>query len=163
MEIALCTAQEARRFNVVPRVAMLSFSSFGSVKHPSSEKVRKAVELLHIADPTLIVDGEIMADAAVSPEMLEQMYPFSSLKGGANVLIFPDLASANIGYKLLKTIGGCETLGPMLMGMSRPVHLLARGAEVEEIVNVVAVAVVDARETEVSATPDIEKSGVPAD
>ena len=163
VEIALCTAQEARRFNVVPRVAMLSFSSFGSVKHPSSEKVRKAVELLHIADPNLIVDGEIMADAAVSPEMLEQMYPFSSLKGGANVLIFPDLASANIGYKLLKTIGGCETLGPMLMGMSRPVHLLARGAEVEEIVNVVAVAVVDARETEVSATPDIEKSGVPAD
>ncbi len=99
-----------------------------------------------------------------SPEMLEQMYPFSSLKGGANVLIFPDLASANIGYKLLKTIGGCETLGPMLMGMSRPVHLLARGAEVEEIVNVVAVAVVDARESEVAATtPEIEKSGVPAD
>jgi len=164
VEIALCTAQEARRFNVVPRVAMLSFSSFGSAKHPNSEKVRKAVELLHIADPTLIVDGEIMADAACSPEMLEQMYPFSMLKGGANVLIFPDLASANIGYKLLKTIGGCETLGPMLMGMSRPVHLLARGAEVEEIVNVVAVAVVDARESELAATtPDVEKSGVPAD
>ena len=164
VEIALCTAQEARRFDVVPRVAMLSFSSFGSAKHPSCDKVRKAVELLHKADPTLIVDGEIMADAAVDPEMLEQTYPFSSLKGGANVLIFPDLASANIGYKLLKTIGGCETLGPMLMGMSRPVHLLARGAEVEEIVNVVAIAVVDARETElVGSTPDIEKSGVPAD
>jgi malate dehydrogenase (oxaloacetate-decarboxylating)(NADP+) len=151
VEIALCTAQEARRFNVVPRVAMLSFSSFGSAKHPSVDKVRKAVELLHIADPNLIVDGEIMADAACSPEMLEQEYPFSSLKGGANVLIFPDLASANIGYKLLKTIGGCETLGPMLMGMSRPVHLLARGAEVEEIVSVVAVAVVDARESETPA------------
>ncbi len=95
--------------------------------------------------------------------MLEQQYPFSELKGGANVLIFPDLASANIAYKLLKTIGGCETLGPMLMGMSRPVHLLARGAEVEEIVNVVAVAVVDARESEVSATSKVEKSGVPAD
>jgi malate dehydrogenase (oxaloacetate-decarboxylating)(NADP+) len=150
VEIALCTAQEARRFDVVPRVAMLSFSSFGSTQHPSAEKVRKAVELLHKADPTLIVDGEIMADAALSPEMLEQTYPFSSLKGGANVLIFPDLASANIGYKLLKTIGGCETLGPILMGMSRPVHLLARGAEVEEIVNVVAIAVVDARETELA-------------
>ena len=146
VEIALCAAQEARRFDLVPRVAMLSFSSFGSAQHPSCDKVRKAVELLHKADPTLIVDGEIMADAAVSPEMLEQTYPFSSLKGGANVLIFPDLASANIGYKLLKTIGGCETLGPILMGMSRPVHLLARGAEVEEIVNVVAIAVVDARE-----------------
>jgi malate dehydrogenase (oxaloacetate-decarboxylating)(NADP+) len=164
VEIALCTAQEARRFNVVPRVAMLSFSSFGSAKHPSCDKMRRATELLHIADPTLIVDGEIMADAACSPEMLEQQYPFSALKGGANVLIFPDLASANIGYKLLKTIGGCETLGPMLMGMSRPVHLLARGAEVEEIVNVVAVAVVDARDTDVPATAyEIEKAGVPAD
>jgi malate dehydrogenase (oxaloacetate-decarboxylating)(NADP+) len=159
-----CTAQEARRFDLVPRVAMLSFSSFGSAKHPSCDKVRKAVELLHIADPTLIVDGEIMADAAVSPEMLEQTYPFSSLKGGANVLIFPDLASANIGYKLLKTIGGAETLGPILMGMSRPVHLLARGAEMEEIVSVVAIAVVDARETDLApAIPEIEKSGVPAD
>jgi malate dehydrogenase (oxaloacetate-decarboxylating)(NADP+) len=164
VEIALCAAQEARRFDLVPRVAMLSFSSFGSAQHPSCEKVRKAVELLHKADPTLIVDGEIMADAAVSPEMLEQTYPFSSLKGGANVLIFPDLASANIGYKLLKTIGGCETLGPILMGMSRPVHLLARGAEVEEIVNVVAIAVVDARERETtSATPEITESLAQAD
>ena len=106
VEIALCTAEEARRFNVVPRVAMLSFSSFGSTKHPSCDKVRKAVELLHKADPTLIVDGEIMADTAVSPEILEQTYPFSSLKGGANVLIFPNLESANIAYKLLMTIGG---------------------------------------------------------
>ncbi len=152
VEIALCTAEEARRFNVVPRVAMLSFSSFGSAKHPFADKVRKAVDLLHKADPTLIVDGEIMADAAVSPEMLEQMYPFSSLKGsGANVLIFPNLESANIGYKLLKTIGGATTLGPILMGMARPVHLLARGAEVEEIVNVAAIAVVDARDGEPAA------------
>jgi malate dehydrogenase (oxaloacetate-decarboxylating)(NADP+) len=155
VEIALCTAEEARRFNVVPRVAMLSFSSFGSAKHPFCDKVRKAVELLHKADPTLIVDGEIMADAAVSPEMLEEMYPFSSLKGGANVLIFPNLESANIGYKLLKTIGGATTLGPILMGMARPVHLLARGAEVEEIVNVVAIAIVDARDGEpVTAKPE---------
>ena len=158
VEIALCAAQEARRFDVVPRVAMLSFSSFGSTKHPFCDKVRKAVELLHKADPTLIVDGEIMADAAVSPEILEQTYPFSSLKGGANVLVFPDLASANIACKLLTTIGGAETLGPILMGMTRPVHLLPRGAEVEEIVNVVAIAVVDARETEPGAAmPEITK------
>jgi malate dehydrogenase (oxaloacetate-decarboxylating)(NADP+) len=148
VEIALCTAQEARRFGLVPRVAMLSFSNFGSTQHPFCDKVRKAVELLHKADPTLIVDGEIMADVAVSPEKLEQTYPFSSLKGGANVLVFPDLASANITYKLLTTVGGAEILGPILMGMARPVHLLARGAEVEEIVNVVAIAVVDAREAE---------------
>ncbi|MFZ0586429.1 MAG: NADP-dependent malic enzyme [Candidatus Sulfotelmatobacter sp.] len=164
VEIALCAAQEARRFDVVPRVAMLSFSSFGSTRHPSCDKVRKAVDLLHKADPTLIVDGEIMADAAVSPEILEQTYPFSSLKGGANVLIFPNLESANIAYKLLTTIGGAEILGPILMGMARPVHLLARGAEVEEIVSVVALAVVDAHDSEpTSAMPAIEKSGVPAD
>ncbi|MBZ5667129.1 MAG: NADP-dependent malic enzyme [Acidobacteriia bacterium] len=152
VEIALCAAQEARRFDVVPRVAMLSFSSFGGTKHPFCDKVRKAVELLHKADPALIVDGEIMADVAVSPEILEQTYPFSSLKGGANVLVFPDLASANIAYKLLTTIGGAEILGPILMGMARPVHLVARGAEVEEIVNAAAVAVVDARESEPGAS-----------
>ncbi len=164
VEIALCTAQEARRFDLVPRVAMLSFSSFGSTKHPLCEKVRKAVALLHKADPTLIVDGEIMADVAVSPEVIEENYPFSTLKGGANVLIFPDLASANIAYKLLMTIGGMETLGPILMGMNRPVHLLSRGAEVEEIVNAVAIAVVDAREAEPGATtPEITDSLAQAD
>ena len=148
VEIALCTAEAARRFDVEPRVAMLSFSTFGSVDHPLCDKVRKAVALLHKADPTLIVDGEIMADAAVSAEMLEKMYPFSTLKGGANVLIFPDLASANIAGKLLGKIGGAETLGPILMGMSRPVHLLPRGAEVEEIVNAAAIAVVEAQDNE---------------
>jgi len=151
VEIALCTAETARRFNVVPRVAMLSFSSFGSTKHPQCEKVRRAVELLHRADPTLIADGEVMADVAVSAEMLEQTYPFSSLKGGANILIFPDLNSANIAYKLLMKLGGAEALGPILMGMSKPVHLLARGAAVEEIVHVAAIAVVDAQETESAA------------
>ncbi|MFZ1129178.1 MAG: NADP-dependent malic enzyme [Terriglobales bacterium] len=164
VEIALCAAQEARRFDVVPRVAMLSFSSFGSTSHPLCDKVRKAVDLLHKADPTLIVDGEIMADAAVSPDILAQTYPFSSLQGGANVLIFPDLASANIACKLLATIGGAETLGPILMGMTKPVHLLARGAEAEEIVNVVAIAVVDARESEPgNLVPDVANAVVQAD
>ncbi len=148
VEIALCTAHLARRFDVQPRVALLSFSSFGSVNHPICTKVRKAVELLHFADPTLVVDGEIMADEALSPEIIEQSYPFSTLKGGANVLIFPDLASANIACKLVAKIGGCETIGPILMGMSRPVHVLRRGAQVEEIVDVAAIAVVDAQENE---------------
>jgi malate dehydrogenase (oxaloacetate-decarboxylating)(NADP+) len=147
VEIALCTADAARRFNVVPRVAMLSFSSFGSVKHPLSDKVRKAVELLHNADPGLVVDGEIMADVAVFPEMLRETYPFSPLQGGANVLICPDLSSANIACKLLAKLADTETIGPMLMGMSKPVYLLARGAEVEEIVKVAAIAVVEAQET----------------
>ena len=148
VEIALCTAQTARRFDVEPRVAMLSFSSFGSTRHPQAEKVRRAVEWLHRADPTLIADGEMMADVAVTPDLLEETYPFSTLKGGANVLIFPDLASANIAYKLLSRIGEAETLGPILMGMSKPVHLLFRGAEVEEIVGLTAIAVVDAQENE---------------
>ncbi len=148
VEIALCTAHLARRFDVQPRVALLSFSSFGSVNHPICAKVRKAVELLHFADPTLVVDGEIMADEALSPEIIEQSYPFSALKGGANVLIFPDLSSANIACKLVAKIGGCETIGPILMGMSRPVHVLRRGAQVEEIVDVAAIAVVDAQENQ---------------
>jgi malate dehydrogenase (oxaloacetate-decarboxylating)(NADP+) len=149
VEIALCTAQMARRFDIVPRVAMLSFSSFGNVDHPICTKVRKAVELLHYADPTLIVDGEITAADALSPEVIAQSYPFSTLKGGANVLIFPDLASANTAYKLLATIGEAETIGPILMGMSRPVHVLLRNAPVEDIVAVAAIAVVDAQENDV--------------
>ena len=149
VEIALCTAHIARRFDITPRVAMLSFSSFGNVDHPICTKVRKAVELLHYADPTLIVDGEITAEDALSPDVIEQSYPFSTLKGGANVLIFPDLASANTAYKLLAKIGGAETIGPILMGMSRPVHVLLRSAQVEDIVGVAAIAVVDAQECDV--------------
>jgi len=153
VEIALCTAHMARRFDVTPRVAMLSFSSFGSVDHPICSKVRKAVELTKFADPTLIIDGEIMADEALSPEIIEEHYPFCALKGGANVLIFPDLASANIATKLLTKIGGGETIGPILMGMSKPVHVLQLGTTVEQIVNVAAIAVVDAQENDTYSHP----------
>src|ERR1700741_4328265 len=151
VDIALCTAHMARRFDLVPRVAMLSFSSFGGVDHPICPKVRKAVELITYADPTLIVDGEIMGDEALSPELIEELYPFSSLKGGANVLIFPDLASANIATKLVSKMGGGELIGPILMGMSRPVHVLQRSATVEVVVNVAAIAVVDAQENDTYA------------
>jgi malate dehydrogenase (oxaloacetate-decarboxylating)(NADP+) len=146
-EIALCAAEMARRFNVTPRVAMLSFSNFGSTPHGLTEKVQRAVKLVQAADPTLMVDGEMMADTAVEPKILEETYPFSKLRGGANVLIFPDLTSANTCYKLLSSIGGAEKIGPILMGMSKPVHVLQRGCEVEEIVNIAAIAVVDAQET----------------
>jgi len=148
-EIALCAAEMARRFNATPRVAMLSFSNFGSTPHPLTEKIRRAVELVHQADPALMIDGEMMADTAVTPGILEETYPFSKLKGSANVLVFSDLTSANTCYKLLARIGGAETIGPILMGMSKPVHVLQRGAEVEEIVNIASIAVVDAQETEV--------------
>lgn len=145
-EIAICTAEMARRFDVEPRVAMLSFSNFGSTRHPLAEKVRRAVELVQRQEPGLIIDGEMQADTAVTPEIIEEEYVFSRLRGGANVLIFPDLEAGNIAYKLLNRIGGCEVIGPILMGMSQPVHVLQRGAEVNEIVNMAAIAVVDAQE-----------------
>ncbi len=150
-EIALCTAQEARRFGIEPRVAMLSFSSFGSTRHPLCEKMKRAAELARYADPTLIVDGELQGDIAVNGKKLEAAFPFSSLKNGANVLIFPNLEASNIACRLLTSIGGAEKLGPILTGMAKPVHLLTRGVEVEEIVNITTVAVVDAQD--VAFTP----------
>jgi malate dehydrogenase (oxaloacetate-decarboxylating)(NADP+) len=144
-EIALLAAEVARDFNFEPRVAMLSFSNFGSTRHPLAEKMRRAAELVKQAHPEMMVDGEMMADTAVVPEILEEDYPFSTLKGGANVLIFPDLGSANIAYKLMLRIGGAEALGPILVGMSKPVHVLQRGAAVEEIVNMAAIAVAHGR------------------
>lgn len=146
-EIALEAAEIARRFDVEPRVALLSFSNFGSTPHPLSEKVRRAVELIRRRAPGLVVDGEMQADTAVVPDILESTYPFSSLRGGANVLIFPNLEAGNIAYKLLARLGGAEAIGPILMGLSKPVHVLQRGAEVNDIVNMAAVAVVDAQMT----------------
>jgi malate dehydrogenase (oxaloacetate-decarboxylating)(NADP+) len=102
--------------------------------------MRRAAEVVKQMSPDMMVDGEMMADTAVMPEVLEKEYPFSTLTGGANVLIFPDLGSANIAYKLMLRIGGAEALGPILMGLSKPVHVLQRGASVEEIVNMAAIA-----------------------
>jgi len=147
-EIALLAAEVARDFEFEPRIAMLSFSTFGSTKHPQTEKVRRAAEIVKQAHPEIMVDGEIMADIAVMPEVLEKEYPFSTLKGGANVLIFPDLGSANIAYKLMLRLGGAEALGPILMGLSKPVHVLQRGATVEEIVNIAAIAAAHASSIE---------------
>ena len=147
-EIALCSAEMARRFNMTPRVAMLSFSNFGSTRHPLASKMKLATEIVRRLDPTLMIDGEMQADTAVVPSILEETYPFSRLRGGANVLIFPNLAAGNIAYKLLARIGGAEVVGPILMGMQKAVHALQRGAEVNDIVNMAAIAVVDAQEME---------------
>jgi malate dehydrogenase (oxaloacetate-decarboxylating)(NADP+) len=144
-EIAVLAAEVAREFDVEPRVAMLSFSNFGSTHHPSAEKMRRATELVVEKNPELMVDGEMMADTALVPEILEEEYPFAKLKGGATVLVFPDLEAANIAYKMMMRIGGAEALGPILMGLSKSVHVLQRGATVEEIVNMAAIAVVDAQ------------------
>jgi malate dehydrogenase (oxaloacetate-decarboxylating)(NADP+) len=144
-EIALEAADTVRRLDIEPRVAMLSFSNFGSTRHPLAEKVRQAAEIASKRSPGLVIDGEMQADTAVTPEILNETYPFSRLKEGANVLIFPNLEAGNIAYKLLMRIGGAETIGPILMGLSKPVHVLQRGCEVSDIVNVAAIAVVDAK------------------
>jgi malate dehydrogenase (oxaloacetate-decarboxylating)(NADP+) len=145
-EIAIQASEKALRFNQVPRVAMLSFSNFGSTRHPLADKVRHAVNLVRQRAPGLMIDGEMQADTAVAPQIIEETYPFSTLKGGANVLIFPNLEAGNIAYKLLQRIGGAECIGPLLTGLSKPVHVLQRGSEVNDIVHVAAVAVVDAQE-----------------
>ena len=145
-EIAIEAAEKARRFNQEPRVAMLSFSNFGSTRHPLADKVRRAVNLVRQRAPGLMIDGEMQADTAVVPQILEETYPFSTLRGGANVLIFPNLEAGNIAYKLLQRIGGADCIGPLLTGLSKPVHVLQRGSEVNDIVHVAAVAVVDAQE-----------------
>jgi malate dehydrogenase (oxaloacetate-decarboxylating)(NADP+) len=125
---------------------MLSFSNFGSVRDPETDKMSRAVALLRQRDPSLMVDGEMQADTALDEEILAEGYPFSTLKEAANVLIFPNLAAGNIAYKLLNHLGGATAIGPILVGMRRPVHVLEQGADVQEIVNMVAVAVMDAQE-----------------
>jgi malate dehydrogenase (oxaloacetate-decarboxylating)(NADP+) len=144
--IAYAASRIVRTFGLTPRIAMLSFSNFGSVRHPEAEKVAKAVELLRQRDPSLMVDGEMQADTALDETTLRTLYPFSTLKERANVLIFPNLSAGNIAYKLLNHLGGATAIGPILVGMNRPVHVLEQGAEVEEIVNMAAVAVIDAQE-----------------
>ncbi|HEY7686181.1 MAG TPA: phosphate acetyltransferase [Gemmatimonadales bacterium] len=145
-EIASATARFVWRLGIEPRVALVSFSNFGSVKHPAVEKVRRAVDLLHEREPALQVDGEMQVDTAVVERILTRTYPFSRLRSAANVLIFPNLDAANVGYKVLDRLGGAQAIGPILVGMAQPVHVLQRGAEVNEIVNLAVIAAVDALE-----------------
>src|SRR3989449_148092 len=145
-EIATATAKFVTRLGVEPRVAMLSFSNFGSVKHPAAVKVQQAVALLHEREPELLVDGEMQADTAVVERILTRVYPFSKLRGPANVLIFPDLNAANIAYKLLTRLGDAQAIGPILVGMDSPVHVLQRLSEVPDIVNMAVIAASDAFE-----------------
>jgi malate dehydrogenase (oxaloacetate-decarboxylating)(NADP+) len=144
-EIAITAADTVKRFDIVPKLAMVSFSTFGSTRHPLTEKVRQATEMVNKLRPDLVCEGELMADAAVTPDLMAE-YPFSRLKGDANVLIAPSLEAGNMAYKLLLRIGGCEAIGPILMGFSKPVHILQRGAEVNDIVCMAALAVVEAQQ-----------------
>ncbi len=144
-EIALLTAEKVRMLDIEPRIAMLSFSNFGSTKHPLAEKIERATGIVRRRAPELVVDGEMQADTAVTPEIINEIYPFSGLKGGANVLICPDLTSANISYKLLTHLGGATAIGPILLGIRKPVYLLIPGNEVNDIVNITAMAVCEAQ------------------
>ena len=148
-KIALMTAKTVRMFGMQPVIAMVSFSNFGSSAHESASKVREAVAYLHKYYPDLVVDGEIQADFALNAEMLKAKFPFSKLAGKkVNTLIFPNLESANITYKLLKELDKVDSIGPIMLGMEKAVHVFQLGASVEEMVNMVAVAVVDAQEKE---------------
>jgi malate dehydrogenase (oxaloacetate-decarboxylating)(NADP+) len=150
VEIALLTARLARSFEIEPRIAMLSFSSFGSVRHPRADKMRHAAEILAERAPGLHVDGEIQADTALVADILNGTYPFNRLGAEANVLIFPSLEAGNIGYKLVQQLAQAEVIGPILVGMRRPVHVLQRGDEVKDIVNLAALAVLEAQKRHLS-------------
>ncbi|MCF6278302.1 MAG: hypothetical protein L3J16_06095 [Anaerolineales bacterium] len=141
--IATLAADFAKQLELDPRVAFLSFSNFGSTPHPLSKKVAKAVALVKKNRPDLDVDGEMQADTAVVADIIEKRYPFSDVTD-ANVLVFPSLESANIAYKLLARLGKAQAIGPILLGMGAPVHVLQMGDEVNDIVQIAAVAVMDA-------------------
>ncbi|HNP68476.1 MAG TPA: NADP-dependent malic enzyme [Aequorivita sp.] len=148
-KIAQMTNYTMKMFGLQPVIAMISYANFGSSKDPHASKVREAVELLHKSNPDMIVDGELQTDFALNPEMLQKKFPFSKLAGKkVNALIFPNLDSANSNYKLLKELNGVESIGPIMLGMRKPVHILQLGASVEEMVNMAAVAVVDAQQKE---------------
>ncbi|MFO7893448.1 MAG: NADP-dependent malic enzyme [Longimicrobiales bacterium] len=144
-EIALMAADFVERLGIDPRIGMLSFSNFGSSRVPEAQKVHEAVSLVRELRPDLKIDGEMQADTAVVEEILDERYPFNRMGGTANVLIFPNLGAANIAYKLLSRIGQAEAIGPVLMGMAKPVHALQRGSEAADVVNLTALAVVDAQ------------------
>jgi malate dehydrogenase (oxaloacetate-decarboxylating)(NADP+) len=145
-EIIDLTAKGVKFFDIEPRVAVLSYSNFGSSKGDIPEKTREAVRLARANSPDLIVEGDIQANVALDTVIQKETYPFSALaETGANTLIFPNLASGNIAYKLLMEIGGAEAIGPILLGMKKPVHILQLGSSIREIVNIAAIAVVDAQ------------------
>ena len=141
------TAKAVRMFGMEPVIAMVSYSNFGSSQNEGPNKVRQAVDYLHENFPDLVVDGEIQTDFALNPDMLKSKFPFSKLVNKkVNTLIFPNLDAANITYKLLKELNKSESIGPIILGLEKPVHVFQLGASVEEMVNMAAVAVVDAQE-----------------
>lgn len=148
-EIAQNTANVAATFGFSPVMALLSYANYGSSTHPNARKVKEAVRILHEKNPDLVVDGEIQTDFALNKELMQSQFPFSKLAGKkVNTLIFPNLESANITYKLLKELNGAESIGPIMVGLRKAVHVIQLGASVDEMVNMTAVAAIDAQERE---------------
>ncbi len=160
-EITLLVAREVRQFNIIPRIAMLSYSNFGSSNSPEANLVRRAREIVKQKEPTLVCEGEMQGILAFNREILKDNYPFSELiAGDTNVLIFPNLASGNIAYNLLQEIGGCDSIGPILLGLKKPVHVLQLGSSVRSIFNMAVIAVVDAQsKSKIDTREAIKKTG----
>ena len=162
-EIAVLAAEMAEFFNMQPRVAMLSYSNFGSVRDANAHKVAQATEMARRCRPDLPIDGEMQADTAVAEEILTDQFPFNRLGGPANVLVFSDLASGNMAYKLLQRLGGATAVGPLLMGISRPFNVLQRNTDMENVVNVIAITVAQAQRLEKASAPYCTFRGVSAE
>ncbi len=162
VDITILLDRSVKKFNIHPRIAMLSYSNFGSNEGPVPEKMRQAVKILHEKYPEVVVDGDMQANFALNPNLLKDNFPFSILNGApANVLVFPTLESGNIAYKLLQELGDAEAVGPILLGMKKPVHVLQLGSSVREIVNMVTIAVVDAQTKEEKSLGEaVRKKGI---
>jgi malate dehydrogenase (oxaloacetate-decarboxylating)(NADP+) len=145
-EIAMNTAKAARFFGVQPKVALLSYSNFGSVRNPDLDRIHAALKIVRSREPTLEIDGEMQAHLAINAELRQREYPFCDLHGSANVLVFPNLHAANNGYRLLQELSDCELIGPILMGMAKPVNVLSQEALVQDVVNMTAISVLEAKE-----------------
>jgi malate dehydrogenase (oxaloacetate-decarboxylating)(NADP+) len=149
VDITVLVNKSVKQFNIKPRIALLSYSNYGSNEGEVPHKTREAVRILHQQHPEIKVDGEMQANFALNKDLLNDNFPFSKLKNGpANTLVFPSLDAGNIAYKLLQEIGGAEAVGPILLGLNKSVHVLQLGSSVREIVNMVTIAVVDVQAKE---------------
>ncbi len=159
-EITLLVAKEVRNFNIVPRIAMLSYSNFGSSDSPEANLVRKARQIVKEKSPTLVCDGEIQGILAFNKDILKENYPFTELiEGDVNTLIFPNLAAGNIAYNLLQEVGGADSIGPILLGLNKPVHVLQLGSSIRSIFNMTVIAVIDAQlKSKTNAIEEMKKS-----
>ncbi len=161
VDITVLIDRSVRKFNISPRIGILSYSNFGSNDGPVPEKTREAVRLLHEKHPQILVDGEMQANFAINVDLLKDNYPFSTINGApANTLVFPNLESGNIAYKLLQELGDADAVGPILLGLNKPVHILQLGSSVREIVNMVTIAVVDVQAKEEELLKSSQRRGL---